>query len=174
MGEDRDRDNTIGIGRARSSVPVAVVPNAPRCPSWNIHTSAPKAAVNDKMLSVNDFTGNTTLPVSTNKSTNVIAAMIARTMGSREVTAWAVSLLLGALPVNSGCRPPGPGTACRPSSCLWEAGEYSGALLVTVRNALPSLSAVVADGGPTRAPATNVPAGEETDSTSATRESWAA
>ena len=30
------------------AVPVAVVPNAPRCPSWKIHTSAPNAAVSDK------------------------------------------------------------------------------------------------------------------------------
>ena len=51
-------------GMVTTSVPVAVVPNAPRCPSWKIHTSAPNVAVNDKPLSIKVFSGNTTLPVS--------------------------------------------------------------------------------------------------------------
>ena len=92
-------------------------------------------------------------------------------MGSREVTAWAVSRLIGAVPVRSACRPAGPGTACSSSSCVWEACEYSGALLVTVKKALPSLTAAGADGGPTGLPATNVPSGADTDDTAGTCES---
>ena len=127
-------------GMVTTSVPVAVVPNAPRCPSWKIHTSAPNVAVSDKPLSTSVFSGNITLPVIGNISTNVIAAMTARTMGTREVTAWAVSRLIGVVPVRSACRPAGPGTACSSSSCVSEACEYSGAVLVTVRKALPSLT----------------------------------
>ena len=56
----------------------------PRWPSWKIHTSAPNVAVSDKPLSSNVFSGNTTLPVSRNISTKVIAAMTVRTMGNRE------------------------------------------------------------------------------------------
>ena len=55
-----------------TSVPVAVVPSAPRWPSWKIHTSAPNAAVSDNTLSTNAFSGSTTLPVSRNSSTKVI------------------------------------------------------------------------------------------------------
>ena len=64
-------------GMLATSVPVGVVPSAPRWPSWKIHTSAPNAAVNDNTLSTNAFSGSTTLPVSRNSSTNVIAAMTA-------------------------------------------------------------------------------------------------
>ena len=46
-----------------TSVPVGVVPSAPRWPSWKIHTSAPNAAVSDSTLSTNAFSGSTTLPV---------------------------------------------------------------------------------------------------------------
>ena len=35
-------------GMLATSVPVDVVPNAPRWPSWKIQTSAPNAAVRDK------------------------------------------------------------------------------------------------------------------------------
>ena len=42
-------------GMVTTSVPVAVVPNAPRCPSWKIHTSAPNVAVIDKPLSTKRF-----------------------------------------------------------------------------------------------------------------------
>ena len=86
-------------GMLATSVPVAVVPNAPRCPSWKIHTSAPNAAVSDKMLSSNAFNGNTTLPVSKNSSTNVIAAITASTVGSRDVIASELSRLICAVPV---------------------------------------------------------------------------
>ena len=44
-------------------------------------------AESDKTLSSNAFNGNTTLPVSKNSSTNVIAAITASTVGSREVIA---------------------------------------------------------------------------------------
>src|ERR687892_310142 len=44
----------------------------------------------------------------------------------------------------------------------------SGAVLLTVRNALPSLTAVAADGGPAGLPPTNVAPGAETDVTSVT------
>ena len=56
------QNNTTGM--VSTSVPVAVVPNPPRWPSWKIHTSAPNAAVNDKPLSSNVFSGSTALPVS--------------------------------------------------------------------------------------------------------------
>ena len=96
-------------------------------------------------------------------------------MGSREVTAWAVSRLIGAVPVRSACRPAGPGTACSPSSCVSEACEYSGALLVTVKK-----GAAVGDRGRGRGrsdndvPPTNVPSGADTDDTAGTCESCAA
>ena len=66
-------------GMLATSVPVGVVPNAPRWPSWKIQTSAPNAAVNDNTLSSNAFSGNTTLPVRRNSSTKVITAMTAST-----------------------------------------------------------------------------------------------
>jgi hypothetical protein len=54
-----------------------------------------------------------------------------------------------------------------------DASENSGALLPTVRKALPFLAAVGAGGGPTGAPSTNAPSGDDTDVTSGTRESAA-
>ena len=54
------------------------------------------------------------------------------------------------------------------------ARECTGALLVTVKNALPFVFAAAADGGPAVVPATNVPPGAETDDTSGTRDSAAA
>ena len=68
-------------GMLATSVPVGVVPSAPRWPSWKIHTSAPNAAVNDNTLSTKAFSGRTTLPVNRNSSTNVIAAITASTSG---------------------------------------------------------------------------------------------
>ena len=59
-------------GMLATSVPVGVVPNAPRWPSWKIHTRAPNAAVNDNTLSTKAFSGRITLPVNRNSSTNVI------------------------------------------------------------------------------------------------------
>ena len=64
-------------GMLATSVPVGVVPSAPRWPSWKIHTSAPNAAVSDSTLSTSAFSGSTTLPVSRNSSTNVITAISA-------------------------------------------------------------------------------------------------
>ena len=81
-------------GTVATNVPVAVVPKAPRCPSWKTHTSAPNVAVSDKTLSSNAFNGSTTLPVSKNSSTNVIAAITASTVGSREVIASQPSRLI--------------------------------------------------------------------------------
>ena len=52
-----------------------------------IHTSAPKAADNDNMLSTNAFSGSTRLPVSRNSNTKVITPISANTRGSREVMA---------------------------------------------------------------------------------------
>ena len=87
-------------GRLATSVPVGVVPSAPRWPSWKIHTSAPNAAVSDKTLSTNAFSGSITLPVSRNSSTNVIAAITPRTSGNRDVMASALSRLICATPVS--------------------------------------------------------------------------
>src|SRR4029078_11748064 len=161
-------------GRFATSVPVDVVPSAPRWPSWKIHTSAPNAAVNDKTLSTNAFNGNTTLPVSRNSSTNVIAAMIPRTIGSRDVIARELSRLICATPVSCTCWSAGGLTARNWSSWASEASLNSGAVLPTVRNALPSLNPVAADGGPVGLPPTNVPPGADTDDTSGTCDSAAA
>src|SRR6476620_10012587 len=160
-------------GMLDTTVPVGVVPNAPRCPSWKIHTSAPNAALSDKILSNNAFKGNTTLPVSKNSSTNVIDAIKPRTSGSLDVIPSALSRLICAIPVISTRWPAGPATACNRSSWLSDAGENSGAVLPMVRNALPSLIAVGADGSPTRAPPTNVPPGADTDDTPGTWDSCA-
>ena len=161
-------------GRLATRVPVGVVPSAPRWPSWKIHTSAPNAAVSDKTLSSNAFSGSITLPVSRNSSTKVIAAITPSTSGSREVIASELSRLICATPVScTGC-PAGGLTACSWSSWASEAGENSGALLPTVRNALPSLIPVANDGGPAGAPSTNVPPGEDTEETSVTCDSRAA
>ena len=125
-------------GMLATSVPVGVVPNAPRWPSWKIHTSAPNAAVSESTLRTRALTGRTTLPVSRNSSTKVTTAMMASTSGRREVMASTLSRLIWAMPVNSTARPPGVATSCRRSSCVADAGENSGALLPTVRKALPS------------------------------------
>ena len=85
-----------------------------------------------------------------------------------------LSRLICAIPAIWTDRPAGPGTACNRSSWVLEASENSGAVVDTVRNALPSASPVAAEGGPTRFPATNVPVGAETAETSATRDRSAA
>ena len=104
------QNNSTGMLATR--VPVGVVPNAPRWPSWKIHTSAPNAAVSERTLSTRAFNGSTTLPVSRNSSTNVMTAMTPSTSGSREVIAATLSRLTWAIPVNSTSRPPGPATSC--------------------------------------------------------------
>ena len=65
----------------------------------------------------------------------------------------------------------GVATACSASSWLADASENSGAVLVTVKNALPSFIPVAAEEGPAGAPSTNVPPGADTDDTSCTRDS---
>src|SRR3954466_11507079 len=161
-------------GMLATSVPVGVVPSAPRWPSWKIHTSAPKAAVNDKTLSTNAFNGNTTLPVSRNSSTNVITAMMPSTVGSRDVIDSELSRLICATPVSSTCWPSGGVTARGRSSCDPDASENSGEVLPIVMNALPSLNPVAAEGGPAFPPPANVPPGADTDDTSGTCDSAAA
>ena len=94
-------------GMLASSAPVGVVPNAPRWPSWKIHTSAPNAAVSESTLRIRAFTGRTTLPVSMNSSRNVMTAMMASTSGRREVMASTLSRLIWAMPVNATGRSPG-------------------------------------------------------------------
>ena len=64
------QNNSTGMLATR--VPVDVVPNAPRWPSWKIHTIAPNAADSDRTLSASDLSGSTTLPVSRNSSTSVM------------------------------------------------------------------------------------------------------
>ena len=83
------------------------------------------------------------------------------TSGSRDVIASTLSRFTCAVPVMSTCVPAGVGTACRLSSWSSERSENSGAVLSTVRNALPETSPVGADGGPARLPATKVPIGAE-------------
>jgi hypothetical protein len=164
----------ISTGMLATMVPVGVVPSPPKWPSWKIHTSAPKDAVSDKTLSTNAFSGSTTLPVSRNSSTKVIAAITPRTSGRREVIASELSRLICAMPVICTCWSAGGLTARSRSSWASEASVNSGAVLLTVRNALPSLTAVAADGGPAGLPPTNVLPGAETDVTSGTCDSSAA
>src|SRR4029453_6665954 len=118
--------------------------------------------------------GKTTLPVSRNNSPNVITAMRPSTAGNRDVMASTLSRLVCAMPVRSVGRPAGPGTACSRSSWVCEASENSGAVLSTVRNALPCDTPVGDDGGPVDAPATYVPVGAETAQTSGPRHNSAA
>src|ERR1700730_1548932 len=166
------QNNSTGV--LATSVPVDVVPSAPKCPSWKIHTSAPNAAVSDSTLSTSALTGSTTLPVSRNNSPNVITAMRPNTAGSRDVMASTLSRLVCAMPVRSTGRPAGPGTACSLSSWVCEASENSGAVLSTVRKALPCDAPLGAEGGPTLAPPTNVPIGADTAETSGTLDNSAA
>jgi hypothetical protein len=105
----------------------------------------------------------------------VIAAITASTAGSREVIASQLSRLICAMPVICTCWPPRPVTACNRSNWISEASETSGAVLPTVKNALPSLiAAAVDDVGPPSEPRTNVPPGADTDDTSRTWDSCAA
>ena len=67
----------------------------------------------------------------------MITAMSPSTTGNRDVMASTLSRLTCAVPANSTSRPPGPWTACRPSSWASEDSENSGAVLRTVRYALP-------------------------------------
>ena len=75
-------------------VPVGVMPNAPRCPSWNTQTRAPNAADSESTLSTMAFSGSTKLPVSRNSSTNVITPIRPSTNGIRDVTAETMSRLI--------------------------------------------------------------------------------
>src|SRR5271165_2836979 len=161
-------------GTLAIKVPVVVVPNPARCPSWNTHTSAPNDAVSDSKLRMSALTGSTTLPVSTNSSTNVIAAITVSTVGKRLVIAAALSRFICAVPVKFTCRPAGPAVACRRSSWVSDAAENNGAVLLTVTKELPYDIAVGADGGPARVPAAKVPPGADTDATSGTRDRAAA
>src|SRR6185312_8957777 len=161
-------------GRLATSDPVGVVPSAPRWPSWKIHTSAPNAAVNDRKLQASALTGSSTLPVSRNNNTNVIAAINPSTSGSRSVTASTLSRFTCATPPISTDRPAGPGTSCNRWSWASFAAENSGAVLLTVRNALPRANPVAPAGGPTRFPPVKVPAGADTAATSGTRDRSAA
>ena len=161
-------------GMLDANVPVAVVPSAPRWPSWKIQTSAPNAAVSERTLSTTAFTGSTTLPVSRNSSPSVMTAMAASTHGSRSVTACTLSWLICATPASCTVRPSGPLTACTASSCACDASENSGALLPMVRKALPSTIAAPGPAGPTFRPPTKVPVGAVTSVTAATRERSAA
>src|SRR6478609_4692979 len=126
------------------------------------------------MLSSTALTGNTTLPVNRNSSTMVMPAMIPSTSGSRLVIACTLSRLPCATPASCTVLSAGVATACSSSSWLADASENSAAVLVTVKNALPSLTPVGAVGGPARRPSTNVPPGADTDDTSDTFDSAAA
>ena len=94
-------------GMLATNVPVGVVPSAPRWPSWKIHTIAPNAAVSERTLSTNAFSGMTMLPVSRNSSTNMMTAMSPSTSGSRDVMASTLSRFVCAVPVMSTCLPAG-------------------------------------------------------------------
>ena len=157
-----------------TSVPVAVVPSAPRLPSWKIQTIAPKAALSDSMLSTRALIGSTTLPVSRNSKTSMMAAINPRTRGSRERMASTLSRLVCARPPNSTGRPPGAGTSCRRSSWFSDASENNGTELPMVISVLPDTCPVAANGGPVNSPPTKVPLGADTEFTSGTRDSSAA
>src|SRR5258707_14456298 len=172
-----DKPNAMqnnSTGMFATNVPLGVVPSAPRWPSWKIHTSAPNAAVSDSTLHTSALAGSTTLPVSKNSSTNVMAAISPKTSGSRSVTASTLSRLTCATPAISTDRPAGPATSCNRLSWGSDACENSGAVLLTVRNALPSTNPVAATGGPAGVPLTNVPLGAVTADTSGNRDRFAA
>ena len=86
-----------------------------------------------------------------------MTAMSPNTSGSRVVIPCTLSRLICAMPAIWTDRPAGPGTACSRSSWVSEACENSGAVLATVKNALPSAIPVGAVGGPTRLPADERP-----------------
>ena len=157
-----------------SIVPVGVVPNAPRWPSWNTHTRAPKAADSDSTLSTSAFNGSTRLPVNRNSRMSVIAPIRLSTNGIREVTAETISRLICAPPAIRMSRSAGSATACNRSSWSLDASENSGAVLRTDRKALPSAIPAGADGGPVLPPFTKVPPGADTSVTSGTRDRSAA
>ena len=96
------------------------------------------------------------------------------TSGSRDVMASTLSRLICAVPVISTCWPAGAGTACRRSSCASERSENNGAVLSTVRNALPWNSSGARRRRADPLPSTNVPVGADTPDTSATRDRSAA
>src|ERR1700712_3833409 len=157
-------------GMLATSVPVAVVPNALRWPSWKIHTRAPNAAVSDNTFSTTAFSGSVTLPVKRTSNPNVMIAITPSTQGSRVVMASTLSRLTCAMPANWTVRPSGAPTACNRSSWASDASENNGAVLPTLRKALPRATYPLGDGGATRAPPTNVPAGPDTVDTSGTRD----
>ena len=109
-----------------------------------------------------------------NSSTKAIPAMTVSTSGRSEVMAPTLSRLTWAWPVNATGRPPGVAMSCSRASCSGDAAENNGALLPTVRRALPFCIAVAATGGPIFAPPTKAPVGTLTAVTSTTRESSAA
>ena len=47
-----------------------------RCPSWNIHTMAPKVAVSDRRFRTIAFNGTSRLPNTRNSRTKVTTAMM--------------------------------------------------------------------------------------------------
>ncbi|CKP48461.1 Uncharacterised protein [Mycobacterium tuberculosis] len=104
----------------------------------------------------------------------MIAAISPSTIGSRSVTASTLSRLTCATPAITTDRPAGPATWCNRLSWISEARENSGAVLLTVRNALPSANPVAPRGVPTQLPSTNVPVGAATADTSGTRDNSAA
>ena len=85
-----------------------------------------------------------------------------------------LSRLTWAWPVNATGRPPGVAMSRNRSSCSCDAAENNGAVLPTVRKALPAFTAVAATGGPIFAPPTKAPVGAVTTETSTTRDSRAA
>src|ERR1700737_2257900 len=145
-------------GMFATSVPVDVVPSAPRCPSWKIHTTAPNAAVSDNTLSASVLTGNNTLPVSRNISTNVTTPITVSTSGNRAVTASTLSRLTCVTPVICTVPPLGAVIPRMNSSWLSARCENGGAALLTGRNTEASTAPLGADGGPTFSPLMKVPA----------------
>ncbi len=63
---------------------VGVKPSIPdRCPSWKIHTMAPKTALRLSRLNTRALSGSTTLPVNPNSTTNVATAIRTMATGNR-------------------------------------------------------------------------------------------
>ncbi len=61
-----------------------VNPRSPdRCPSWKIHTTAPKTAVRLRKLRTSALSGSTTLPVNSHRMMKVVKTIRARASGSR-------------------------------------------------------------------------------------------
>src|SRR5437899_8904245 len=94
-----DRPNAtqnINGGMVETRYPVVVRSgySEPRCPSWKIHTIAPKVADSDRVFRISALIGNTMLPVNRNSTRNVAIAISAIAMGNVRPNEFRLSELI--------------------------------------------------------------------------------